>query len=188
MWKWSIHIFTCKLYNCHVCSSMILRYFLHEWTGWFWHNECKQKENVKKVKINILKICRCIGWFRCRKCSKRCRQKCWTRPRQCQCGNLEWRIRCVSQVNNTSKFYQRKNFEENCVGFIWNRQQAKLFEERMSNVFGGVEGAPSGDQINLTFQKMAGMIPIIIYDVKFNIFHSKWQRWPDYIVLHLLLL
>lgn len=42
--------------------------------------------------------------------------------------------------------------------FFWNRQQAKLFEERMSNVFGGVEGAPSGDQINLTFQKMAGMI------------------------------
>lgn len=40
----------------------------------------------------------------------------------------------------------------------WNRQQAKLFEERMSNVFGGAEGAPSGDQINLTFQKMAGMI------------------------------
>lgn len=28
----------------------------------------------------------------------------------------------------------------------------------MSNVFGGAEGAPSGDQINLTFQKMAGMI------------------------------
>lgn len=28
----------------------------------------------------------------------------------------------------------------------------------MGNVFGGVEGAPSGDQINLTFQKMAGMI------------------------------
>lgn len=28
----------------------------------------------------------------------------------------------------------------------------------MSNVFGGVDGAPSGDQINLTFQKMAGMI------------------------------
>lgn len=28
----------------------------------------------------------------------------------------------------------------------------------MSNVFGGVEGAPSGDQINLTFQKMAGKI------------------------------
>lgn len=42
--------------------------------------------------------------------------------------------------------------------FVRNRQQAKLFEERMSNVFGGVEGAPSGDQINLTFQKMAGMI------------------------------
>lgn len=36
-------------------------------------------------------------------------------------------------------------------------QQAKLFEERMSNVFGGVEGAPSGEQINMTFQKMAGM-------------------------------
>lgn len=42
--------------------------------------------------------------------------------------------------------------------FCPNRQQAKLFEERMGNVFGGVEGAPSGDQINLTFQKMAGMI------------------------------
>lgn len=41
-----------------------------------------------------------------------------------------------------------------------NRQQAKLFEERMSNVFGGAEGAPSGDQINLTFQKMAGTIYI----------------------------
>lgn len=26
----------------------------------------------------------------------------------------------------------------------------------MSNVFGGAEGAPSGEQINLTFQKMAG--------------------------------
>lgn len=35
------------------------------------------------------------------------------------------------------------------------RQQAKLFEERMANVFTGVDGAPSGDQINLTFQKMA---------------------------------
>lgn len=38
------------------------------------------------------------------------------------------------------------------------RQQAKLFEERMSNAFGGGEGAPSGEQINLTFQKMAGII------------------------------
>lgn len=28
----------------------------------------------------------------------------------------------------------------------------------MANVFTGVDGAPSGDQINLTFQKMAGMI------------------------------
>lgn len=43
----------------------------------------------------------------------------------------------------------------------------------MSNVFGGVEGAPSGDQINLTFQKMAGMIPIIIYDVTFFIQNGK---------------
>lgn len=44
---------------------------------------------------------------------------------------------------------------QNC-GFFFYSQQAKLFEERMSNVFGGVEGAPSGDQINMTFQKMAG--------------------------------
>lgn len=28
----------------------------------------------------------------------------------------------------------------------------------MANVFGGVENAPSGDQINMTFQKMAGTI------------------------------
>lgn len=39
-----------------------------------------------------------------------------------------------------------------------NSQQAKLFEDRMANVFGGVDGAPSGDQINLTFQRMAGMM------------------------------
>lgn len=38
------------------------------------------------------------------------------------------------------------------------RQQAKVFEERMANVFGGVENAPTGDQINMTFQKMAGTI------------------------------
>lgn len=36
------------------------------------------------------------------------------------------------------------------------RQQAKLFEEKMASVFGGVDGAPSGEQLNLTFQKMAG--------------------------------
>lgn len=44
------------------------------------------------------------------------------------------------------------------MGFIRNSifsQQAKLFEERMAAVFGGVEDAPSGDQINMTFQKMA---------------------------------
>lgn len=44
------------------------------------------------------------------------------------------------------------------------RQQAKLFEERMANVFGGVDNAPSGEQINMTFQKMAGMI-----DTKFSV-------------------
>lgn len=87
---------------------------------------------------------------------------------------MERRIRCVSQVIETSKYYQRKNFEENRFVFIWNRQQAKLFEERMSNVFGGVEGAPSGDQINLTFQKMAGMISIIL-KVEYRIFHPKLQ-------------
>lgn len=27
----------------------------------------------------------------------------------------------------------------------------------MTNVFSGVEGAPSGDRINMTFQKMAGV-------------------------------
>lgn len=31
-----------------------------------------------------------------------------------------------------------------------------MFEERMSSVFGGAENTPSADQINMTFQKMAG--------------------------------
>lgn len=44
------------------------------------------------------------------------------------------------------------------INLFFHRQQAKVFEERMANVFTGVDGAPSGDQINLTFQKMAGMI------------------------------
>lgn len=60
--------------------------------------------------------------------------------------------------------------KKKCLVFIWNRQQAKLFEERMSNVFGGVEGAPSGDQINLTFQKMAGMIYLNIFYCKLAFF------------------
>lgn len=44
-------------------------------------------------------------------------------------------------------------------------QQAKLFEERMSSVFGGVEGAPSSDQINLTFQKMAEAAALAVQNV-----------------------
>lgn len=46
------------------------------------------------------------------------------------------------------------------IDLFSHRQQAKVFEERMANVFSGVDGAPSGDQINLTFQKMAGMIEL----------------------------
>lgn len=48
-------------------------------------------------------------------------------------------------------FFWKLNIFRNC------RQQAKLFEDRMSSVFGGVENAPTADQINLTFQKMAGL-------------------------------
>lgn len=49
-----------------------------------------------------------------------------------------------------------------------HRQQAKLFEERMANVFSGVDNAPSGEQINMTFQKMAGTFTFesIIYQLK----------------------
>lgn len=45
------------------------------------------------------------------------------------------------------------------------RQQAKLFEERMSSVFSGVDGAPNGDQINLTFQKMAEAAALAVQNV-----------------------
>ena len=33
----------------------------------------------------------------------------------------------------------------------------------MANVFSGVDNAPSGEQINMTFQKMAGMFESILY-------------------------
>lgn len=42
---------------------MILRYFLYEWTGWFWQNECKQKENVKKQKLIFWKFAGALDDF-----------------------------------------------------------------------------------------------------------------------------
>lgn len=60
--------------------------------------------------------------------------------------------RRIYWVNSSIKFFYRISLTE-----FHFRQQAKLFEERMANVFTGVEGAPSGDQINMTFQKMAGV-------------------------------
>jgi len=52
---------------------------------------------------------------------------------------------------------------------VWNEefiaQQAKIFEERMSAVFGGVEGSPSSDQINVTFQKMAEAAALAVQGV-----------------------
>lgn len=64
-----------------------------------------------------------------------------------------------------------------------DRQQAKLFEEKMSDVLSGAESAPSGDQINLTFQKMAGMnnfflIETIQFKCIFNI--NKMNRSGSY--------
>lgn len=56
-------------------------------------------------------------------------------------------------ISDLSVFIQNE-----CFRSQMNSQQAKLFEDRMANVFGGVDGAPSGDQINLTFQRMAGMM------------------------------
>lgn len=56
-------------------------------------------------------------------------------------------------ISDSSVFIQNE-----CFRSQMNSQQAKLFEDRMANVFGGVDGAPSGDQINLTFQRMAGMM------------------------------
>lgn len=63
--------------------------------------------------------------------------------------------------------YYYRPFGNKCPDIFWKRwkmkifrncrQQAKLFEDRMSSVFGGVENAPTADQINLTFQKMAGL-------------------------------
>lgn len=47
------------------------------------------------------------------------------------------------------------------------RQQAKLFEEKMASVFGGVDGAPSGEQLNLTFQKMAGKFTLQYLSMNF---------------------
>lgn len=63
----------------------------------------------------------------------------------------------ANQSNSTNP--NANSSEPNASAEVWNEefisQQAKVFEERMANVFSGVEGAPSGDQINLTFQKMA---------------------------------